>query len=884
MHASPTDPHAPLRDDVRLLGQLLGDVLRSHQGQALFDRVERVRQLSKEARSGDASDFITLRDGLTDLDIDDAIPVARAFSYFLRLANIAEQHHRIRRRRSYEQDVDATPQRGSIEDALTRMLQTGLSKDEVHAAFCRQRVELVMTAHPTEVVRRTLLQKYTRIAELLAKRDRTSLTALERDEVINALHREVTSAWSTDEIRRAKPTPEDEAKGGLVVFEQVLWDVLPQTLRRLDEGLKKHTGKPLPFSAAPLVFGSWMGGDRDGNPNVKPETTLRVVWLARWMAADLYHREVQQLRTELSLTQGSPELHERVDGAYEPYRALLRGVRTRLAATREHMQALLEGREPNTDPIYDRLDELKEPLVLCHRSLIETGQLRIANGRILDILRRLPVFGLTLVRLDLRQEAPQHTAAMDAIVQQLGLGSYADWDEATRVDFLVRELQNNRPLIVHGFTAEGVVADVLDTLRAAAEIGPEALGAYVISMAATPSDVLVVELLQREAGVKLPMRVVPLFETRDDLVTAPDAMRALFAIPWYREKCAGKQEIMIGYSDSAKDAGRLTSAWELYRAQDELAAVCRAHQIDLTLFHGRGGTVGRGGGPTYLAINSQPPGSIDGRLRVTVQGEMIQALFGLPGVAQRSLELYTTATAWATLRPPAQPKAEWRTLMEQLGQEACDAYRGVVREHPDFVPYFRAATPEQELGGLNIGSRPARRKKGGGVDSLRAIPWVFAWTETRLMMPSWLGVGVALSGAIEQGHLPLLQEMYRDWRFFTSTIELIEMVLAKSSSQIAEAYDHVLVPAPLKPLGAEVRARLAKTIDAVKQITGHQELLENNAVLRRSIDVRNPYVDPINLVQIELLRRLRSGDTDPRLSDALLLTINGVAAGMRNTG
>jgi phosphoenolpyruvate carboxylase len=410
------------------------------------------------------------------------------------------------------------------------------------------------------------------------------------------------------------------------------------------------------------------------------------------------------------------------------------------------------------------------------------------------------------------------------------------------------------------------------------------MGAYVISMAHYPSDILAVQLLQRECGVKTPMHVVPLFETEDDLIRAPQTMRRLLALADYRESTGGRQEIMIGYSDSAKDAGRLAAAWALYKAQEELTLVTREAGVAMTLFHGRGGSVGRGGGPTVIAILSQPPGSIDGTMRVTEQGEMIQAKFGIDGIAQRTLDLYMTSVLEATLTPAPPATGEQRAFMDGLARVSATAYRKLVFLTPAFLDYFRAATPEQELADLNIGSRPARRRSGGGVETLRAIPWVFAWTQTRLLLPAWLGVAPALQTAIDEFGLTTVRDMYRDWPFFRSTMDLVEMVLAKSDPEIAATYDRLLVPDSLRPMGDELRSELQRARELMLDVTGRAMLLEDNPVLRRSIDVRNPYVDPINMVQAALLRRSREGRGGDGAADALKVTINGIAAGLRNTG
>ena len=537
---------------------------------------------------------------------------------------------------------------------------------------------------------------------------------------------------------------------------------------------------------------------------------------------------------------------------------------------------------------FEPVSEFMEPLLLCHRSLHATGNGIIADGRLTDVIRRMAAFGLTLVRLDVRQEAERHTEAIDAITRALGLGEYRFWTEERRVDFLVNVLSQGRKLTPARLPTTARIAEVLDTFRMMAAVHPESLGAYIITMAGKPSDVLAVELLQREAGVTPPRRVVPLFETARDLRAAAGMIDALLSIPWYRDRVMqneGRLEVMVGYSDSAKDVGRLAAAWELYKAQESIVETSRAHGVPVTLFHGRGGSVGRGGGPTHLAIRSQPPGSIDGTLRVTEQGEMIQAKFGLPGIALRTLEVYTTATLEATLGEPAPVEPAWRAAMERLSVNARDAFRRTVYDDPRFLDYFRAATPEAELDSMHIGSRPGSRERQGALQALRAIPWQFAWMQTRLLLPSWLGIEEAIADEDRE----ISHEMYRAWPFFRSTLELMEMALAKADAGIAAHYDRHLVPPELQDLGAMLRTRLQRAIDVVIDVTGHQPLLANNPVLRRSIDVRNPYVDPINLLQVELLRRLRGArDAEAHgttwLRRALLVTINGVAAGMRNTG
>jgi len=829
--------------------------------------------------------FLALADELARVPLDDVLPIARAFTHFLHLANIAEQHHRIRRRRAYQRDPLAQPQRGSCEDGFQRLLAGGIAPEQLHDAVCGLRIELVLTAHPTEVARRRLVQKHNRIAAALAMRDRPDLTAPEQEEQITAIRREIATAWETSDVRQQQPTPIDEVRSGLIVFEQSLWDALPRYVRTLDRALRASTGLGLPKTAAPLRFGSWIGGDRDGNPNVTPLVTRRACLLSRWAAAGLYLQDLDAVRDELSLESATPELRAIVGDGREPYRDLLRTVRARMLATRRWAEASLRSDDdvPPEAEVYLGAAEFNAALGLCHRSLEETGQALVASGRLTDLIRRAAAFGLTLAPIDIRQDAARHTDALAAITSALDLGSYVDWDEPTRVAFLVRELSSRRPLIPDNLETTTAVRDVLDTFRMIARTPPGSLGAYVITMTRSASDVLAVELLQKEARVPAPLRVVPLFETSRDLKSAGAVLDGLFEHAWYRERTGGRQEVMLGYSDSAKDVGRLTAGWELYKAQEDIVASCSRHGMSVTLFHGRGGSVGRGGGPTHLAIQSQPPGSIDGTLRVTEQGEMLQALFGLPDIAVRTMEVYTTGTLAAWLQPVRAPSREWRDCMDRLAVDAREAYRRVVYADPRFIDYFRSSTPLAEIGELNIGSRPARRGGGTGVTDLRAIPWQFAWTQTRLMLGAWLGVEDALDLAVARGERALLVEMYREWPHFQSAIGLIEMVLAKADGQIAAEYDRQLVPEGLQPLGAELRERLARAIQGVLDVTGHGELLRSNPVIRRSIDVRNPYIDPLNLVQVELLRRVRQ-HADPRAQTALRVTVNGIAAGLRNTG
>ncbi len=873
---------ARLREEVHQLGELLGETIRSQRGAAFLDKIERIRKGAKGARRGSAAGAEQLSATLNQLDDDELLPVARAFNQFLNLANIAEQYHRVRRRGPDE----AEPFEASVlADLLQRLLANGQGGEALARQFGRLDIELVLTAHPTEVARRTLIQKYDAIAEELAAGDHSDLSLAEREAVRQRLHRLIAEAWHTEEIRRSRPSPVDEAKWGFAVIEHSLWHALPNVMRKADQALHAATGFHLPLDAAPIRFASWMGGDRDGNPNVTAAVTREVLLLARWMAADLYLRDIDQLAASLSMQQASPELLARVGASAEPYRSLLKQLRERLRATRSWAQAALTERLEAPAAVLQDNRELLEPLTLCYQSLHACGMGVIADGPLLDCLRRAATFGLFLLRLDVRQDASRHAAAMSEITEYLGLGRYAEWDEEARVAFLLAELENRRPLLPGHFKPSGETEEVLATCREVANAPAASLGSYVISMAGAASDVLAVQLLLKEAGLQRPIRVVPLFETLADLDNAGPVISRLLGLHGYRARLHGPQEVMIGYSDSAKDAGTTAAAWAQYRAQETLVQVCRDNQVELLLFHGRGGTVGRGGGPAHAAILSQPPGSVAGRFRTTEQGEMIRFKFGLPDIAEQNLNLYLAAVLEATLLPPPSPEPAWRDLMDKLAADGVSAYRGVVREHPQFVEYFRQATPEQELGRLPLGSRPAKRREGG-VESLRAIPWIFAWTQTRLMLPAWLGWEYALGNALKRGEGELLAQMREHWPFFRTRIDMLEMVLAKADEAIARLYDERLVEPQLQPLGEHLRGLLSQAVAAVLGLTGQSKLLGHSPETLASISVRNTYLDPLHLLQAELLARARQRENqaDSPLEQALLVSVAGIAAGLRNTG
>ncbi|MGJ8756721.1 phosphoenolpyruvate carboxylase [Acinetobacter sp. HC8-3S] len=887
---------APLREDVRLLGNLLGETLKQHAGQDLFNQIEQIRALAKGARDGQIEAEKQLEQLFLGLKDEEILPLTRAFSHFLNFANIAEQYHVVRSRRQAEFDEQA-PSPNPLPHLFEKFKTQQINEQQLFQQLCDLKIELVLTAHPTEVSRRTLIQKYDDITDCLSQLDQQKLTPRERQQTLATLKQLISSAWQTDEIRQHRPTPVDEAKWGFATIEQTLWNAVPKFIRELNELTQQHCEQSLPLTVAPIRFASWMGGDRDGNPNVTHKITQEVLWLSRWQAADLYLRDIENLRWELSIQHCSEELAQALGEPHpEPYREYLRETRERLKATRYCLGQRLQGLEADDRNIIRHKDELLQPLLLCYRSLVDSNLAEIANGQLLDFIYRVNCFGIELLKLDIRQESGRHRQAISAITEYLGLGNFESWTEQARQNFLIQELQSKRPLLPKYLNEpEGSliqhpdVLEVFATMRTLAEQPPESLGAYIISMAEYPSDVLAVLLLQKEAGIQQPLRVVPLFETLKDLDGAAKTMDTLFSMHWYKQHIHAKHEVMIGYSDSAKDAGFMSANWAQYRAQEELTAIAQKHGVQLTLFHGRGGSISRGGAPTQQALFSQPPGSISGAIRVTEQGEMIRFKFGLEGIALQNLEIYTAATLEATLLPPPVPKQEWRALMNQMTDLSVKVYRQTVRENPHFVSYLRTVTPELELQMLPLGSRPAKRKVSGGIESLRAIPWVFAWTQIRLMLPAWLGTGTAINQVHEQ-HKNTLDEMLEQWPYFQTLIDMLEMVLSKSDADIALYYEsHLTQDQDLKLLGVELRQRLQNAVDTLLSLKGESKLLSNNEVLDQSMQVRKPYLLPLHLLQAELMKRRRlylsthQSEHTP-VDHALMVSIAGIAAGLRNTG
>lgn len=866
-----------LKETVRYLGAKLGETIAAELGDEWLEQIENIRKSGRQSNNGDDSATEKLAALFSDLPNEDLLTVARAFTQFLNLANIAEQEYNSR------QTLD-----DSLDALLTRLTDADTSEQKFQEALSKLDIDLVLTAHPTEVYRRTFIHKYSELNEAVKRLNHNSLTEMQRHQLELRIADLISQAWHSEEVRAERPTPVDEAQWGHAVIESSLWEAVPEFIRELDFKVQQKFGRGLPVDAKPVRLSSWMGGDRDGNPFVTAKVTQRVLLLARKRAARLFADDIEKLVVELSMRDCDQEIRAIVGAdSREPYRDLLRPLWRKLVNTRDGIGDFLSGNAVDQSNWVQDDAELLDPLMACYNSLNQCGMQNVAQSRLLDTIRRAHCFGVHLLRLDVRQDSERHANVFGELTRYLGLGDYSQWSEEDKQAFLQRELSSKRPLFPRQWRPSDEVQEVIDTCKVIAENNPKAFGIYIISMASLPSDVMAVQLLLQEMNVSWPMPVAPLFETLDDLNNAPDVMQALLSIDWYRGYIRGQQFVMIGYSDSAKDAGALAAGWAQYHAQESLVQIAEKHQVKLTLFHGRGGTIGRGGLPAHAAILSQPPGSLDGGFRVTEQGETIRYKFGLPALAKRSLNLYASAILEAFLLPPPAPKAEWREAITTMAADARDNYRHTVRHDPEFVPYFRVATPEQELGKLPLGSRPAKRKPSGGIESLRAIPWIFAWAQTRMVLPSWLGVMPAIKKAIDEGRLSTLQDMLSNWPFFRSRLSMLDMVFYKADSRIGAAYDARLVPENLQHFGEKLRDELKESIQLLLELSEQKEVMESDPSGKQSMNIRAGYLQPLHYLQIELLSRIRAlGDeqTDSTLEKAMMVTITGIAVGMRNTG
>lgn len=871
------------------------------------------------------------------MDGDTLVKCAAICSEILNQANVTDSHEEVRTWKRILRSENGAVHEGkalpTFQAAINKLVSAGISKEQVRDALASQKVDFVLTAHPTEAQRRTILLKQKRVVELLEEHEALTVSGTpgEVKRIHERIKRELLSAWRTSSIRRTKPSAEGEARNGMDMIEETLWSAVPKHYRRIDQLLVDNGLPPLPPDAAPVQISSWMGGDRDGNPNVTAPVTRRVVTLLRSRAAKFYYDEVDELLFELTHTGPvTEEMNQAVDACVkmdgsrttkkvfgptagfgvakrfqtgvpedEPYRILLMAVRRRLYKTKEIMDQLYMGEitaaEADAHPdVYTSRAQLLEPLEIMYRSLVSVGDRILADGTLLDLLRRIRTFGLTLTRLDCRQESDRHADALDAVTVHLGLGSFLSWDEEARCKWIETELSSKRPLLPVDLPCTPAVREVLDTFASLASLPAEALGAYVISMAHQASDVLAVRLLQKASGFATPMRVAPLFETREDLLAAPAVMRRVLSAPGYDH--GGVHEVMLGYSDSSKDAGKLASLWELHTAQEDLLKVASEANTCISFFHGRGGSIGRGGGPQHLALLSQPAGSISGGYRVTVQGEQINAYFGSPGVAMHTLQSYAIAVLEHTVTPPPLPSAEHRALIQRLANESAAAFQRTIYKSAGgvFAKYFHTAGPSSALASMNLGSRPAKRKAQGGIETLRAIPWVFAWTQMRLHLPVWLGGGEAIAAAAaEEGGLAKLHEMYQTWPFFTAFVDLVELEISKADPRVSSLYDAKCCQADerLIALGVELREGLEKATDIFLQVSGKPGLLADQPATKASFAARAPYLMALHAVQGEVMGRMRADDAPAEespeychLNDAMVITVQGIAAGMRNTG
>ncbi len=645
---------AELKDTVRYLGKTLGETIKNQLGQEWLDRIEKIRKGGRASYQGDATCSEELKETFKTMSDSDLLTVGRAFAQFLNLGNIAEQEY------NAAMNVDA-----SIDALFKHLDKAELTADKVQDAVAKLNIDLVLTAHPTEVTRRTLIHKHKELADCLQAVHQASLSDVERKKIETRIADLIAQAWHTEEIRSVRPTPVDEARWGFSVIENSLWEAVPDFMRELDGRLNEDYDVSLPLDSSPVQFSSWMGGDRDGNPFVTSKVTEQVLLLARKRAAKLFAIDLDRLQVELSMYDCNEELREQVGDANEPYRALLRPLVNKFIATRDGIADYLAGKNPDTSNWIESDDELIDPLMLCYKSLLDCGMQVVANGLLLDTIRRARVFGIHLLRLDVRQDSERHADVFSELTRYLGLGDYAQWSEADKQAFLLRELGSKRPLFPAQWDASDDVKEVLETCKVIAKHSKHGFGIYIISMASEPSDVMAVQLLLQESGVDWPMPVAPLFETLDDLNNSPDVMRKLLSIDWYRGYVKGRQFVMIGYSDSAKDAGALAAGWAQYQSQEALVAIAEEFDVSLTLFHGRGGTIGRGGLPAHAAIYSQPPGSLEGGFRVTEQGETIRYKFGMPKLAKRSLGIYASAIIEAMLFPPRHQRKSGESLLPQ---------------------------------------------------------------------------------------------------------------------------------------------------------------------------------------------------------------------------
>ena len=906
---------ARLRNDIRLLGRILGDTVRDQEGADAFDLVERIRQTSirfhRDEDSVARRELETILDGMS---ISETVRIVRAFSYFSHLANIAEDQNNIRQMRA-----KTGPGGGPNESVLTQTLShahaAGLSAADLRRFFRGAQISPVLTAHPTEVRRKSTMDREMQVAALLDQRERVQLTAEEAEAADEQLRREVLTLWQTNLLRRTKLTVLDEVANGLSFYDHTFLHEVPRLHCNLEDRLNKEDGGDAEELAAFLKMGSWIGGDRDGNPFVTADVMRGALRLQSSRVLNFYLEELHALGAELSIAAHLADVSEELRALAErspdtsphrigePYRLAVSGIYARLTATAAKLEVETTRAPVGEAAAYASVKEFKADLDVLDRSLIANHSGVISRGRLRLLRRAVDCFGFHLARLDIRQNSAVHERTVAELFDAAIPGmSYLALGEEARVNLLLGELRSARPLgsafVRYSEETLGELAIFRAVAEAHAKFGPEAIAQCIISMCKGMSDMLEVAVLLKEVGLINPsgrsaINIVPLFETIEDLQASSVIMDRMLALHDYRrlvDSLGSVQEVMLGYSDSNKDGGFVTSGWELYKAEIGLVEVFERHGVRLRLFHGRGGSVGRGGGPSYDAIIAQPGGAVNGQIRITEQGEIISSKYSNAEVGRSNLEILAAATLEVSLLQPQQsaPRVEYLKAMDQLSALAFTAYRGLVYETDGFAEYFWGSTVINEIATLNIGSRPASRKKTREIEDLRAIPWVFSWAQCRLMLPGWYGFGSAVESWIaehpEQG-MPFLQEVYREWPFFRMLLSNMDMVLAKSSIAIASRYAELVPDVALREkIFGRIRQEWHSSIETLLDIMGHERLLQGNPLLERSIRNRFPYLDPLNHVQVELLKEYRAENPDEQVLRGIQLTINGVSAGLRNSG
>ena len=883
-------PTKSLREDVRLLGNILGNVIKKQEGQTFYNLVEKIRKLSKANRANikQKNSYKKISKKLSQISPSNTYKLTRAFSHFMNFINLAESIDASRTLDEFENNKAKANKNIFIEEIFEELFKDRkISSNKIYNTAKNLNIGIVLTAHPTEVKRRTLIQKYHNITELLEQRELMKSFPSKQKIIDRKLYDEITIIWNTDDLKRTKPSPFDEARWGLAIIEDSLWETIPKVYRRLNSIFVKNMGKGLPKNFNPIEFGSWMGGDRDGNPNVTADVTKEVILLSRWEAAKLYEKSLTKLIRSYSMGKCSKEIKKKTGESFEPYRVYLRPLRDKMRITHRSIEQHLVYNKPlNEKILLNSREEILKPLRVVRKSLEENQNENLASGELLDLMRRAKCFGINLARLDIRQESSRHSQLIAEYIKRKYQQNYYKWSEKKKIKFLANQIKKKRNLLTNFEFKNKENKEVWSTFKTISKQPDECLGAYVISMTSSISDIVTVSFLQKEAQIKNKLRVVPLFETLDDLINSKAIMNSLFKEKWYRKLINNKQEVMIGYSDSSKDAGKICASWHQYKAQEEIVKLAKKFKIDVTFFHGRGGSAGRGGGPIQATLRSQPPYSVNGKIRITDQGEVIQQKYGYEPLAKYNLCSYIGAVTEATLNPPPAPKKNWRDLIEKMSDISKSSYIKNINQNSDFIRYFKTVTPHVSLGKLLIGSRPSKRKNVDNIKSLRAIPWVFAWTQIRLMLPAWLGSAEALRYSSIKKFKSTLLDMERNWPFFNSMLDILDMVISKVDPEISKVYEKYLADHKLIRIGKKLRYQFETIKKLNKKITP-KEIINARKQFRNIIVARNIYAEVLNVIQpivISKLKITKGKENKKNLNDALLTSIAGISAAMKNTG